>query len=111
MNQIPQVWIAIFRLYPLNLRNKSHELCFAGLGGNMMRADVEHFPVPAKTRRKILFFVTEDWFFTSHFIGFAHIAARLGMEVLLCSSINEKRNELESLPGYVYWISTSLVVF
>jgi glycosyltransferase involved in cell wall biosynthesis len=50
-----------------------------------------------KNRRKILFFVTEDWFFTSHFVGFAHIAAELEMEVLLCTSINEKRNELESL--------------
>jgi glycosyltransferase involved in cell wall biosynthesis len=50
-----------------------------------------------KNRRRILFFVTEDWFFTSHFVGFAHIATELGMEVLLCTSINEKRNELESL--------------
>jgi glycosyltransferase involved in cell wall biosynthesis len=64
-----------------------------------MRAAVEHSKVLAeqKTRPKILFFVTEDWFFTSHFVGFAHIATELGMEVLLCSSINEKRNELESL--------------
>ncbi|MGB7225395.1 MAG: glycosyltransferase [Bradyrhizobium sp.] len=64
-----------------------------------MRAAAEHSMVPAepKTRPKILFFVTEDWFFMSHFVSFARIATELGMEVLLCSSINEKRNELESL--------------
>ena len=77
-----------------------------------MRAAAEHSMVPAepKTRPKILFFVTEDWFFMSHFVSFARIATELGMEVLLCSSINEKRNELNHL-GYVYSISKSLVVF
>lgn len=47
-------------------------------------------------RPKILFFVTEDWFFVSHFLGFANIATELGMEVLVCGSIGEKRSELES---------------
>ena len=37
---------------------------------------------------KILFLVTEDWFFRSHFLGFAHRAAADGHEVLVAARMS-----------------------
>lgn len=49
----------------------------------------------AKSRR-LLFVVTEDWFFVSHFIGFARAARAEGFEIGLVARLGSFRAQLEA---------------
>jgi glycosyltransferase involved in cell wall biosynthesis len=47
-------------------------------------------------RRRLLFVAPEDWFFVSHFIGFARAARQAGFEVGLITRLGEQRTVLET---------------
>tara|TARA_B100000989_G_C19524274_1_gene465935 strand:- start:1632 stop:2747 length:1116 start_codon:yes stop_codon:yes gene_type:complete len=49
-----------------------------------------------KNKKKILYFVSEDWYFVSHRIDLAIEAIQRGYEVTLLSNINEKKDLIES---------------
>src|SRR5262245_12407068 len=44
---------------------------------------------------KILFLVTEDWFFVSHFLPMARAARDLGLEVVVAARVGERASRLK----------------
>lgn len=52
--------------------------------------------------RRLLFVVTEDWFFVSHFIGFARAAMREGFTVGLVTRLGSLRAQLEAEGFEIY---------
>ncbi len=52
-------------------------------------------PVPSK--RKLLYVVTEDWFFCSHFKPMARAAVAAGYDVAVACRVREHRREIEAL--------------
>ena len=63
-----------------------------------MRTDVPaiDLPAPAPTGRKLVFVVTEDWFFASHFLPMARAARELGLEVAVVARVREHRAVIEA---------------
>jgi glycosyltransferase involved in cell wall biosynthesis len=54
-------------------------------------------PSPASLQgRKIVFVVTEDWFFASHFLPMARAAAELGLSVTVVTRVNAHRRIIEA---------------
>lgn len=47
-----------------------------------------------KTKEKILFFVSEDWYFLSHRLGLAKDALSLGYDVVLITNVTDKLEEI-----------------
>jgi glycosyltransferase involved in cell wall biosynthesis len=48
------------------------------------------------SRRKLVFVVTEDWFFASHFLPMARAAGELRLEVVVVTRIREHRGAIEA---------------
>jgi glycosyltransferase involved in cell wall biosynthesis len=48
------------------------------------------------SRRKLVFVVTEDWFFASHFLPMARAAGELGLEVVVVTRIRDHRGAIEA---------------
>ena len=46
-------------------------------------------------KKKILFLITEDWFFCSHFLDRAVAAKNAGYEIIVCSRRNKDKNNIE----------------
>jgi len=51
---------------------------------------------PSSVGRKLLFLVTEDWFFCSHFIDRAKAASEAGFDVLVLANINKDGGRIKS---------------
>jgi glycosyltransferase involved in cell wall biosynthesis len=45
---------------------------------------------------KMLFFVTEDWFFVSHFLPMAHAARAQGLDLVVAARVRDHRAQLET---------------
>ena len=46
-------------------------------------------------KKKILFLITEDWFFCSHFLDRALAAKNAGYEIIVCSKRNKDKINIE----------------
>lgn len=57
-------------------------------------------------RPRLLFVVSEDWYFLSHRAGLAVEASRCGFEVAVATRLRERRAELETLPVTVFDLET-----
>jgi glycosyltransferase involved in cell wall biosynthesis len=53
-------------------------------------------PAAPTPRAKIIFIITEDWFFASHFLGFAKAAVAAGLEPVVVTRVNKHRRILEA---------------
>ena len=53
-------------------------------------------PAPDLTGRKLVFVVTEDWFFASHFLPMARAARSLGLEVAVVTRVRDHRGAIEA---------------
>src|SRR5215213_9214 len=53
-------------------------------------------PRPDLTGRKLVFVVTEDWFFASHFLPMARAAREIGMEVAVVARVRAHRDAIEA---------------
>jgi glycosyltransferase involved in cell wall biosynthesis len=51
---------------------------------------------PSLTGRKLVFVVTEDWFFASHFLPMARAARELGLDVTVVTRIREHKDVIEA---------------
>lgn len=51
---------------------------------------------PDLTGRKLVFVVTEDWFFVSHFLPMARAARELGLEVVVVTRVRAHREPIEA---------------
>ena len=60
----------------------------------MERADVSVVDSGLKSRPRILFLVTEDWYFRLHWIGLARATRDAGFEVLLAMRVQEHGQEI-----------------
>lgn len=60
----------------------------------MERADVSVVDSGLKSRPRILFLVTEDWYFRLHWMGLARAARDAGFEVLLAMRVQEHGQEI-----------------
>lgn len=61
-----------------------------------MAAPASHSSAADPTGRKLVFVVTEDWFFASHFLPMARAARELGLEVLVVTRIRDHRAAIEA---------------
>jgi len=52
--------------------------------------------LPDVRGRKLVFIVTEDWFFASHFLPMARAARELGLEVAVVTRVREHREAIEA---------------
>jgi len=52
--------------------------------------------LPPHARPRLLFIVTEDWFFLSHFVGMGKAAVEAGFEVFVAARASEKRQAIEA---------------
>jgi len=48
---------------------------------------------------RILFFITEDWYFWSHRLPIARAARDAGFEVLVATRVNQYKERIENWPG------------
>tara|TARA_Y100000589_G_scaffold140564_1_gene134280 strand:- start:3719 stop:4867 length:1149 start_codon:yes stop_codon:yes gene_type:complete len=48
-----------------------------------------------KKKKKLLYLITEDWFFCSHFLERALAAKKLGFEIIVCSRKNKDKKNIE----------------
>ena len=48
-----------------------------------------------KNKKKLLFLITEDWFFCSHFLERALAAKKAGFEIIVCSRKNKDKKNIE----------------
>ena len=48
-----------------------------------------------KNKKKLLFLITEDWFFCSHFLERALAAKKSGFEIIVCSRKNKDKKNIE----------------
>ena len=46
-------------------------------------------------KKKLLYLITEDWFFCSHFLERALAAKNVGYEIIVCSKENKDKNKIE----------------
>ena len=46
-------------------------------------------------RKKLLYLITEDWFFCSHFLERALAAKDAGYEIIVCSKKNKNKKDIE----------------
>jgi glycosyltransferase involved in cell wall biosynthesis len=53
-------------------------------------------PAPDLTGRKLVFVVTEDWFFASHFLPMAQAAREIGLGVSVITRVREHRGAIEA---------------
>jgi glycosyltransferase involved in cell wall biosynthesis len=53
-------------------------------------------PLPDFSGRKLVFVITEDWFFVSHFLPMAEAARELGFEVRVVCRVREHRAAIEA---------------
>jgi len=53
-------------------------------------------PPTAHQGRKLVFIVTEDWFFASHFLPMARAARELGLEVVVVTRVRSHRKAIEA---------------
>jgi glycosyltransferase involved in cell wall biosynthesis len=53
-------------------------------------------PLPETQGRKLVFVVTEDWFFVSHFLPMARAARELGLEVSVVTRVRAHREAIEA---------------
>ena len=67
-----------------------------------MSPSVPHFPQPAEqpppvkhVGKKLVFVVTEDWFFASHFLPMVRAAAEMGLEVAVVTRVRGHREAIE----------------
>jgi glycosyltransferase involved in cell wall biosynthesis len=51
--------------------------------------------------RKLVFVVTEDWFFASHFLPMARAAIELGLEVVVVARVRDHRGAIEAVGARV----------
>ncbi|MBM6580118.1 glycosyltransferase family 4 protein [Microvirga sp. BT689] len=58
-------------------------------------------PVPETQGRKLVFVVTEDWFFASHFLPMAKAARELGLAVTVVTRVRAHREAIEALGAKV----------
>jgi glycosyltransferase involved in cell wall biosynthesis len=56
-----------------------------------LSSDPSHFP-----GRKLVFVITEDWFFASHFLPMARAARELGLEVTIVTRVRAHREVIEA---------------
>ena len=56
---------------------------------------------PALLGRKLVFVVTEDWFFVSHFLPMLRAAKELGLDVTVVTRVRAHRDAIEALGGKV----------
>ncbi|MGO4523253.1 glycosyltransferase family 4 protein [Microvirga sp. 2MCAF35] len=54
------------------------------------------FPQPDLQGRKLVFVITEDWFFASHFLPMARAARELGLDVSVVARVRSHRNVIEA---------------
>ena len=54
------------------------------------------FSLPDVKGRKLVFIVTEDWFFASHFLPMARAARELGLEVTVVTRVRAHREAIEA---------------
>jgi len=52
--------------------------------------------VPKKKRQKILFLITEDWYFWSHRLPLARAAKKAGFEVVIATRVHKHKNLIEN---------------
>lgn len=52
--------------------------------------------------KKLLFLITEDWFFCSHFLERALAAKRYGYEIIVCSRENKHKKTIEN-NGFIFY--------
>ncbi|MCW5718295.1 MAG: glycosyltransferase family 4 protein [Bauldia sp.] len=55
---------------------------------------------------KLLFIVTEDWFFASHFLPMARAARRMGLDVIVATQVDRHRGVLEQAGVRVIPVAT-----
>lgn len=55
----------------------------------------------ASSRRKLVFVVTEDWFFASHFLPMARAAREIGLDVLVVTRVRDHRSAIEAVGARV----------
>ena len=53
-------------------------------------------PTPIPAGRKLVFVITEDWFFASHFLPMARAARELGLDVAVVTRVREHRAAIEA---------------
>ncbi|WP_457089345.1 glycosyltransferase family 4 protein [Microvirga sp. P5_D2] len=53
-------------------------------------------PLPETQGRKLVFVVTEDWFFVSHFLPMARAARELGLDVTVVTRVRTHREAIEA---------------
>ncbi|MBC8129947.1 MAG: glycosyltransferase, partial [Rhizobiaceae bacterium] len=53
-------------------------------------------PPSAAPRRKIVFVVTEDWFFVSHFLPMARAAREMGLDVVVVTRVRDDAAAIEA---------------
>jgi glycosyltransferase involved in cell wall biosynthesis len=53
-------------------------------------------PLSSPTGRKLVFVVTEDWFFASHFLPMARAAREMGLEVAVVTRVRRHREAIEA---------------
>jgi glycosyltransferase involved in cell wall biosynthesis len=61
------------------------------------RGDRRRMSMPAPAKRKLLYVVTEDWFFCSHFKPMARAAVAAGFDVAVACRVRGHRAEIEAL--------------
>ena len=61
-----------------------------------MDVDTQHGPADAPRRKKILYLVTEDWYFASHRLGLARLVRDAGFDVAVGTRLNRWRGALEN---------------
>ncbi|EIM25042.1 glycosyltransferase family 4 protein [Microvirga lotononidis] len=54
------------------------------------------FPKPDVQGRKLVFVITEDWFFASHFLPMARAARELGLDVAVVTRVRSHRDVIEA---------------
>jgi len=54
------------------------------------------FPQPDLQGRKLVFVITEDWFFASHFLPMARAARELGLDVSVVARVRSHRDVIEA---------------
>ena len=52
--------------------------------------------LPDVQGRKLVFVITEDWFFASHFLPMARAARELGLEVAVVTRVRSHREVIEA---------------
>ena len=58
-------------------------------------SSVAPLPITSVTGRKLVFVITEDWFFASHFLPMARAAREMGLDVTVVTRVRDHRTVIE----------------